>query len=431
MAADAADKAEVLLVETLGAPFNIYTCISNDIIETDLKELSLRIIKDGRLGVAKGSFTGKNRDAFLQDALESAKTGPKASFNFAPKAPPGGGEIYDERLAQLTAADMAPVGWALLDKVKERRPEMLVNLYMERELKTFHLMNTAGADASYKQTTYTMNILHMFPGSKEGLNKELVECRYFEYPEEKIDELIEEYDQTKVEVQVPTRPMPVLFRTSATWSLLYRVLVGVSGENWVRGLTPLKNKLEHAIFPECVTLTDDPTYPWAQGSVPYDDEGVPTKKKVIVDHGVLKNFVFDLATGAESGKGSSGNGFKKDMWSKGVEMAPVPRFTNLVMERGSLPYREMIRSMEEGVVINDVIGFHAGNMMAGEFSMNVGMGSYIKNGKPTGRAVDTMIAGNIYEDFHNILALGTEIEFNPQAYSPDILFGNMSVSGTG
>ncbi|MHC4601111.1 MAG: TldD/PmbA family protein [Planctomycetota bacterium] len=430
MARDAADAAEVLMIETQAAPFNIYTCISNDIIEGDVCEASLRIVKDGRLGVAKGSFTGKNRDVFLKDALQSAETGPPVGFHFAPKAPAGGGQVYDERLAGLSAADMAPEGWRLLDLAKKKAPDILINLYMERELKKFHLMNTAGADASYKQTIYTICLLHMFPGSKEGINKELVECRYFEFPEEKIDELVEEYHQTKVDVEVPTRRMPVLFRTSATWSLLYRVLVGVNGENWVRDLTPLKKKAEEAIFPECVTLEDDPTLPWAPGSVPYDDEGMPTKRKFIVDHGVLKSYIFDLATGGESGLGSTANGFKKDMWGKGIEMPPVPRFTNLVMHAGSLPYDEMIRSMEEGIVVNDVIGFHTGNMMLGEFSMNVGIGSYVRNGKPQGRAMNTMIAGNIYEDFHRIRALGTRLEYNPQAYTPDILFGDMSVSGT-
>jgi PmbA protein len=325
---------------------------------------------------------------------------------------------------------MAVEGWKLLDKARKKAPDVLLNLYMNREVKKLHLKSTAGADASYEQTIYTVCLLHMFPGSKEGVNKELVECRYFDYPDDKIDELVEEYEYTKKVVEVPTRRMPVVFRTSATWSVLYRVLMGVSGDNWAHDLSPLKKRMEERIFPECVTLVDDPTLPWAPGSAPFDDEGVPTAKKFIVDRGVLKNFIFDLANGAEAGKASTGNGFKKDMWGKGIEMAPVPRFTNLWMAPGTLPYKEMIRSIDEGVVVNDVIGFHAGNMLAGEFSMNVGIGGYIRHGQVVGRAMDTMIAGNIYEDFNRIRALGTRVEYNPQAYSPDILFGDMSVSGT-
>jgi PmbA protein len=430
MAKGVADKAEVLMIESRTAPFNVYNCIGNDFLEVETREVSLRIIQDGRLGESKGSFTGKNRKTFIDDAVRSAKYGPKVSFDFAPAGAPGGGKIYDPRLAALTPEEMATEGWRLLDKARRKAPDILLNLYMNREVKKSRLLSSAGADAAYEQTIYTVCLLHMFPGSKEGVNKELVECRYFEYPDEKIDELIEEYEYTKKVIEVPTRRMPVIFRTSATWSVLYRVLVGVSGDNWAHDMSPLKKRMEERIFPECVTLVDDPTLPWAPGSAPFDDEGIPTRKKFIVDRGVLKNFIFDLPTAAESGKAPTGNGFKKDMWGKGIEMPPVPRFTNLWMAPGTLDYKEMIRSVEEGVVVNDVIGFHAGNMLAGEFSMNVGIGGYIKHGKVIGRAMDTMIAGNVYEDFHRIRALGTRIEYNPQAYSPDILFGDMSVSGT-
>ena len=84
----------------------------------------------------------------------------------------------------------------------------------------------------------------------------------------------------------------------------------------------------------------------------------------------------------------------------------------------------------EGLVVNDVIGFHSGNILQGHYSMNVGIGFYVKNGKTLGRAVDTMIAGNIYEDFYQLTGMTETPEYNPIAYSPDILIDNISVSGT-
>ncbi|MCU0723216.1 MAG: hypothetical protein MUC63_06325, partial [Planctomycetes bacterium] len=183
MARAEAEKAEVLMLETRTMPFNVYNCVGNDILETETREVSLRIVKDGRLGEAKGSFTGKNRKAFLEDAVRSAKFGPKVALDFAGPGKPGGGKIYDPKLAALTPEEMAAVGWTLLDKARRKAPDILLNLYMNREVKKYHLMSTAGADASYEQTIYTVCLLHMFPGSKEGVNKELVECRYFDYPE--------------------------------------------------------------------------------------------------------------------------------------------------------------------------------------------------------------------------------------------------------
>jgi PmbA protein len=61
--------------------------------------------------------------------------------------------------------------------------------------------------------------------------------------------------------------------------------------------------------------------------------------------------------------------------------------------------------------------------------MNVGIGFYVKNGKVVGRAMDAMVSGNIYDDFFRISAIGNELEYNPQAFSPDIMIDGVSVSG--
>ena len=106
--------------------------------------------------------------------------------------------------------------------------------------------------------------------------------------------LIEEYKNSGIEVTAPTKVMPVIFRPTATWSLLYRLIEGVRGNNYAKDITPLKKRLNEQIFSDKVSVWDDPTMEFATGSVPFDDEGVPTSKKVIVDKGVLKNFIFDL-----------------------------------------------------------------------------------------------------------------------------------------
>ena len=430
-AMEQADQAEVLAVETRSKAFNYYNYRSTDLLEKEHLEVSLRVIKDGKIGVSRGSLTAEP-NKMVEAALTSAAYGAPVSFTFpAQKSNTQTAEIYDSRLAALTAEDIARDGQKILKMAKAKAPEMPLNIYIESQTKKVHILNSSGKNESYEMTIYTFCLLHMFERSKEGINKEIVSCQYFKFPEEKLDELIEEYNYTLKPVAVSTRPMSILFRPSATWSLLYRVLVGASGENYVKEITPLKGKIGNKIFPESVTLIDDPTRNWCPGSVPFDDEGVPTLKKFIVEKGILRNFIFDLDSGARSGKGSSGNGFKRSMWNRGIDISPNPRFTNLVLETGDWDYRDMIKDMEEGVIVNDVIGFHSGNMLQGEFSMNVGIGAYVKNGKVVGRAVDTMVTGNIYEDFFNLKALGKTIEYNPQSYTPDMYFAKMSVSGAG
>jgi PmbA protein len=429
LAMEKADQAEVLFIEKNAIPVNSYNCRCMDVIEMDTREVCLRVIKNGRIGMATGSFTDDNT-YLVDNALRSASFGAAVDFAFPAEAPQETVEIYDERLAALTAEEMTADVADVIKRIKTRTDEMMVNLYFERVVKKMSVLNSAGLDVSYRQTLFTGCLLHMFEGSKEGINKEIVECRYFRFPDEKIDELVKEYNETLTNISVPTGKMPVIFRPSSTWSIVFRLLVGANGDNILQGTSPLREKMNQQIFPELLTLTDDPTRPWAPGSVPFDDEGVPTTKKHIVEKGILKNYIFNLAAGDKYGNGSTGNAFKKTTWDTGVEYPPAIYFTNLVMEPGDMAYEDMVAEIDHGVVITDVIGFHSGNMLLGEFSMNVGIGSVVKNGKFVGRAMDTMVAGNVYEDFFNIKALGKTIEYNPWVYSPDMFFSELSVSGT-
>jgi len=430
LAAEHADQAEVYHLRKTSSPVNFYNWRQADVIARDLDEVSLRVIKNGRIGTVKGSAT-EDPQWMVDAALKAAEFGAEAGFTFPGEFSAGcGGKICDPALESLTPAQMAADGEAIYDYVRARYPELMLNLYFDNEITDVTVLNTSGKAESYRKTMYTVSLLSMYQRSKEGINKEITSCRYFKFPEHVIDELIRENRLSETELKVPTRKMPVLFRSSSTWSILYRIMEGANGMQKVRGVSPLIEKLDRPIFGPEVTLVDDPTRDWAPGSTPFDDEGVPTRKKMIVDRGVFKNFIFDLTNGHKDGAGSTGNGIKKSMWTRGIEVAPNPRFNNLVMTSGDKTYDELVAMMPEGIIVNDVIGFHSGNILQGHYSMNVGIGFYVKDGTIKGRAVDTMIAGNIYEDFHRIIGMTDTVEYNPIAYSPEILIDAVSVSGT-
>ncbi|MBN1295776.1 TldD/PmbA family protein [bacterium] len=430
LAAERADQAEVYHVRKTSSPMNFYNWRQADVLVRDLDEVSLRVIRNGKIGTVKGSAT-EDPHWMVDAAIQAAEFGAEAEFRFPGESSEGcGGAICDPELEHLDPAQMAADGRAIYDYVRSRYPELPLNLYLDNEITDVTLLNTSGKAESYRKTLYTVCLLSMYQRSKEGINKEITGCRYFRFPEPVIDELITENRLSENEIRVPTRKMPVLFRASSTWSILYRIMEGANGAQKVRGVTPLIDKLDQPIFGPEITLEDDPTRDWAPGSTPFDDEGTPTRKKLIVDRGVFKNFIFDLTNGSKDGSGSSGNGIKRSMWTRGIEVSPNPRFNNLVMIPGDKTLDELIRMIPEGIIVNDVIGFHSGNILQGHYSMNVGIGFYVKNGRIVGRAVDTMIAGNIYEDFHRILGMTRDLEYNPIAYSPDILIDAVSVTGT-
>jgi len=430
LASEKADQVEVYHVRKFSSPVNFYNWRQSDILCRDLDEVSLRVIKNGRIGVINGSVT-QDREGMVNTALRAAAVGPEVEIRFpSTSSTQCGGKICDSDLLEMDSGRMLDDGREIYDYVKKRNPKLPLNLYFNNEISEVTILNTSGKSETYKKTLYTVCLLSMYNRSKEGINKEITSCKYFKYPTQTIDELVEENRLSEIELNVPTRKMPVLFRTSSTWSILYRILEGTNGAQKVRGVSPLKDKINKQIFGDNVTLIDDPTKDWAPGSTPFDDEGVPTEKKNIVEKGVFRNFIFDLHYGAQDGHGSTGNGIKRSMWTQGIEVTPNPRFNNLVMTPGEYSLEELIRRMPEGLVVNDVIGFHSGNILQGHYSMNVGIGFYVKEGKILGRAMDTMIAGNIYEDFYRITGLSHNLNYNPIAYSPDILIDQVSVSGT-
>jgi len=430
MASERCDKAEICHIRKQSQPLDFYNWRQSDSISLNLDEISLRVIKDGRMGVVKGSAT-ENPEWMVSTALKAAETGPAATFDFPSESSSGrGGKICDPALESLDLKHMVDDAQSIYDYVAKSYPDLPLNIHLDNEITDVTILNSSGKNESYRKTMYTVCLLSMYQRSKEGINKEIARCKYFKFPEETIDELLNENRLSKKEIRVSTRKMPVLFRASSTWSILYRILEGANGTQKVREVTPLIDKVGSQIFGKNVTLVDDPTLDWAPGSTPFDDEGVPTYKKMIVENGIFKNFIFDLKNGAKDGQGSTGNGIRQSMWTRGIEISPNPRFNNLVLLPGDKNLNELVGMMDEGIIVNDVIGFHSGNILQGHYSMNVGIGFYVKNGEILGRAMDTMIAGNIYDDFHRIMGMSSKLEYNPIAYSPDILIDAISVTGT-
>lgn len=427
LAMQSADAAEIYCVRTRSLPVMFRERQLDRILAKDITEVSLRVIKDGRIGAACGTDL-EHLDRLVNEAVRASASGATAQFTFpSEKSQPR--EIYDPQVAEINQTELADLCNSIVERLKSIDSEIPSLLSWLAEVREVTILNSSGKNETYKMTLYGGRLTGIFKGSKEGVSKEMFSCRYFDFPMEKIEELAREYELSKTICEVSTKHMPVIFRGSTTWTLMYRLMVGAGGNAFVKKTSPLVDKVGLQVMSPLITIVDDPTIPYAPGSVPFDDEGVPTCKKSIIERGVFRNFIFDLDTGGRSGMTSSGNGFKKSMWTTGIEIPPNPRFTNLVIEKGDLSYNVLLSSLDEGIVVHDVVGFHSGNMLQGQFSMSVGVGFYVKNGTPRGRAVNTMVAGNIYENFMKIGGLSNTQDPNPFGFSPDILFEDMSVSG--
>ena len=343
-------------------------------------------------------------------------------------------ELFDPEMAHLGPEELIQIGDEIVEKTIDLNPSIPVNLEIQKTVEHKRVMNSSGKDEQFQSTFLNISLTGLFKGSKEGVNRSYSSGKLIPFPEYKIKSMVKEYELSENFCSIPTKKMPVIFTPRAMWALFYRLKEGISGPNIIRGTSPLTKKLGEKIFPETFNILDDPTLEFFPHSSPIDDEGVPTKKKYIIEKGVLKNFLFDLSTGAKHGTGSTGNGFKRSLFTSSISMSPSPNLTTLVVEPGEHGYMDMIASMDEGIIADYLVGAHSGNVLHGDLSANIGIGFYVKDGQIAGRAMDSMLAGNIYDFFHNIKLIGNSPildSFNHSQYCPPLLFEDISISGAG
>lgn len=203
-----------------------------------------------------------------------------------------------------------------------------------------------------------------------------------------------------------------------------------SGRQANLGLSLLKGKENEQIAASCVTIVDDPFYEGSSMQIGFDGEGVATYTKNVVENGVLKTLLYDIASADKVGKQSTGNG-QRGSYSSPVGIAPY----HFYISGGEQTEAELMDSLKDGIYITDLNGLHAGaNAVTGDFSID-SAGFLVENGKKTQAVKSFTIAGNFFELLKNIEALSNEVKLSLATSltvfgSPDVLVRNMSVAGT-
>lgn len=227
----------------------------------------------------------------------------------------------------------------------------------------------------------------------------------------------------------PTGVMPVVFSPDAMSSLL-AVYSGIfSAENVQKGLSLLKDKEGTAIAAASVTLVDDPFYEKSPMPMPFDAEGSPTRRKNVIEAGVLNTLLYNLSTAAAAGKETTGNAAKAGYDSR-VGIRP---FT-LYLAGGELTQEQLLEKAQKGVLITSLGGLHAGaNTISGDFSLQ-SSGFLIEDGKKAAPVRSFTVAGNFFDLLKSITAIANDTKTptspSPTAFiSPSVLVENLSIAG--
>ncbi|MDP3937912.1 MAG: TldD/PmbA family protein, partial [Deltaproteobacteria bacterium] len=203
--------------------------------------------------------------------------------------------------------------------------------------------------------------------------------------------------------KIRTAKLPVIFDADTASSLIDHLGEAVSGTSVYKGVSFLIDKVGKKIGPERLTVVDDGTLPGALGSSPFDAEGLPVRRNVVVDKGVLRTWLMDTYSARKLGLRSTGNA------QRGISSSPSVGSHNLFLEPGTETPEDLIRSVKAGLYVTELIGFGV-NPVTGDYSRGVA-GFWIENGELAYPVEEITIAGNLLTMYDRIEAVANDLDF--------------------
>ena len=210
-----------------------------------------------------------------------------------------------------------------------------------------------------------------------------------------------------------SQEVPVVFSSEMAQSFLGKIASALMGENLFRKQSFLLNKLNESIADAKINLIDNPLLPGKLGSRHFDSEGVEAKPLVLIENGVLKNYMLSTYSANKLGMVSNGH-------SGGI--------SNLILKLGDYTEEELIASVKNGLYLTSMSGQGA-NIVTGDFSRGA-QGIWIRDGKLAEPVSEFTIAGTFAEMLNNLKMIGSEIDERSSILTPAFKIDKMSVSGT-
>jgi PmbA protein len=221
--------------------------------------------------------------------------------------------------------------------------------------------------------------------------------------------------------KVKTARVPVIFDPMVARSLLDTIAQAVNGDAIYRGASFLAGKLGEKIAGENITVIDDGILPGGFGTSPFDDEGVPTQRTVVIERGVLKSYLLNSYAARKLGLKTTGNA------ARGLASNPGISSGNFFLQPGARPPRKIIAEVGQGLYITEFLGFGV-NLVTGDYSRGAS-GLWIENGEPAYPVEEITVAGNLREMLHNISEIASDLEFRSSTAAPTLRIEGMTVAG--
>lgn len=226
--------------------------------------------------------------------------------------------------------------------------------------------------------------------------------------------------------RVKTQRVPIVFAPEVARTLIGSLFEAASGDSIWRSASFLAGKLGETIAAQAINIVDDhmmllPSGTGGFGTSPFDGEGLPSRRNVVVENGALRSYLLNTYSARKLGLKSTHNA------SRGLAGTPGIGCGNLYLEPGTQTPDEIIAGIQAGLYVTSLMGFGT-NIVTGDYSRGA-TGLWIEKGRLTHAVEEVTVAGNLAEMLKNVTAIGNDLVFRSAVASPTLRIDGMTVAG--
>lgn len=220
------------------------------------------------------------------------------------------------------------------------------------------------------------------------------------------------------EEPLTTNKYDVILKNNVVNKLLNKFIASINGELIKKRKSVMVDRLNSEIFNKMITIKEEPLNTVLPGYVTFDNEGTKTNNKTIVENGILRTYLYNNKSALDNNKKSTGNNF-----------GPTT-CRNMFLEKGTKNYDELIKIMNNGLIIEDYMGSSSSavDVLTGNISIQI-IGHVVKDGKIVSSYIPCILTSNIFEIFKNVIEIGTDLKFTSTICgAPSILVKDINIS---
>jgi PmbA protein len=412
-----AEAAEVFQSQSLAHPVFFEANRLKQLESSQSEGTALRLWRDGCPGLAV-AYGPVEAQALVERAIALSQLNEPETIELNTAA----AKSHYPNLGKMVAVEqLVEWGREAIALVREAYPEILCTAEWECEAEATRLVNSAGLDYSYTDTTLSCYLAAEWVRGEDFLSVADGQTQRGSLdPVALAQQILQRLEWAQTNVACPSGRIPILFTSKAADMLWGTLQAAMNGKQVIEGASPWSDRLGEPVVSPDLTLSQQPDA--GPFSCPFDDEGTPTQPIVFIKDGLLQLFYTDRRIGRALSSGTTGNGFRP-----GLGSYPTPGLFNLLIQPGIKSLADLIASLESGLIVDQMLGGGAG--ISGDFSVNIDLGYLVQQGEVAGRVKDTMVAGNVYTALKNLVELGGDADWNGSCYTPSLIVEGLSTIG--